>query len=63
MSRFSLEVPVQEKRALGKIWQEGSAGGCLFIMPNGKDFHAISAKITSNFYSSFFGILKAEDIS
>lgn len=35
----------QEKRAIGKIWEERSAGGCLFIMPNGPDFGAIQAKI------------------
>lgn len=34
----------REKRNLGELWQERSNGECLFVMPKGKDFDAISAK-------------------
>lgn len=34
-----------EKRKLGEIWEKLSKGGCLFIMPKGKDFEAIKNKI------------------
>jgi type III restriction enzyme len=34
-----------EKRQLGKLWEKRSNGQCLFIMPEGKDFEAISAKV------------------
>ena len=33
----------KEKRALGELWAERSGGRCLFIMPKGKDFEAITA--------------------
>jgi len=35
----------EEKRAVGKVWEELSDGKCLFIMPNGPDWNAILAKI------------------
>ena len=35
----------KEKRAIGVLWEERSQGNCLFIMPKGPDFPAISAKI------------------
>ncbi len=35
----------REKRSIGELWEERSEGNCHFIMPNGKDFGAISAKI------------------
>ena len=34
-----------EKRRLGELWEKRSNGQCLFIMPEGKDFAAIRAKI------------------
>jgi type III restriction enzyme len=34
-----------EKRRLGELWELRSGGKCLFIMPKGKDFGAIKAKI------------------
>jgi len=34
-----------EKRAIGELWAERSNGKCLFIMPKGRDFEAIRAKI------------------
>lgn len=34
-----------EKRNLGGLWEARSDGRCLFIMPQGKDFGAIRAKI------------------
>jgi type III restriction enzyme len=37
----------REKRALGGLWEARSAGRCLFVMPNGTDFEAIRAKLTS----------------
>lgn len=36
----------KEKRAVGKLWENRSKGACLFIMPKGKDFDAIKAKVT-----------------
>ncbi len=36
----------KEKRRLGELWELKSSGKCLFVMPKGKDFGAISAKIT-----------------
>jgi len=35
----------KEKRAIGQVWEERSAGKCLFIMPNGPDFEAIRGKV------------------
>jgi type III restriction enzyme len=35
----------EEKRAIGDKWAELSKGKCLFIMPNGKDWNAILAKL------------------
>jgi len=35
----------REKRALGELWEKRSGGTCLFIMPKGKDFEAIAAKV------------------
>jgi type III restriction enzyme len=37
----------QEKRELGELWEKRSNGSCLFVMPKGKNFEAIKAKITS----------------
>jgi len=34
-----------EKRQLGELWEK-SNGACLFIMPKGKDFEAIRAKLS-----------------
>lgn len=34
----------KEKRLLGELWEKRSNGTCLFIMPEGKDFGAISKK-------------------
>jgi len=36
----------QEKRIIGKLWEERSCGQCLFSMPKGKDFPAIKAKLS-----------------
>lgn len=35
----------KEKRAVGELWAERSKGRCIFIMPKGTDFDAISAAI------------------
>jgi type III restriction enzyme len=35
----------EEKRRLGALWEMRSGGKCLFVMPRGKDFEAISAKL------------------
>ncbi len=35
----------QEKRIIGELWQERSAGRCLFVMTKGPDFDAILKKI------------------
>jgi len=35
----------QEKRMIGKLWEDRSNGQCLFIMPKGKDLQAIKAKL------------------
>lgn len=35
----------REKRDLGELWDKRSGGKCLFIMPKGKDFGAIVAKV------------------
>lgn len=35
----------EEKRRLGALWEMRSNGKCLFIMPRGKDFEAIKAKL------------------
>jgi len=35
----------KEKRAIGKLWEKRSSGTCLFVMPKGKDFVAIKAKL------------------
>ncbi len=34
-----------EKRDIGAVWEARSGGMCLFIMPKGKDFAAIDARI------------------
>ena len=36
----------KEKRDLGGLWEARSNGKCLFIMPKGKDFEAIKAKMS-----------------
>jgi type III restriction enzyme len=36
----------KEKRRLGELWAERSNGRCIFIMPKGKDFAAISKMIS-----------------
>jgi type III restriction enzyme len=36
-----------EKRDVGGLWEARSDGRCLFVMPNGKDFAAIRAKISA----------------
>jgi type III restriction enzyme len=33
----------KEKRALGELWAERSGGPCLFVMPKGPDWRAITA--------------------
>ncbi len=35
----------EEKRRLGALWEMRSGGKCLFVMPRGKDFEAIKAKL------------------
>jgi len=35
----------KEKRVLGELWEKRSNGLCLFVMPKGKDFSSIKAKI------------------
>ncbi len=35
----------KEKRRLGDLWELKSSGKCLFVMPKGKDFGAIRAKV------------------
>ena len=35
----------QEKLRIGTVWEEKSGGKCLFVMPDGKDFDAIRAKV------------------
>lgn len=35
----------KEKRAVGELWAERSAGRCIFVMPRGPDWQAISAAI------------------
>ncbi len=35
----------REKRALGELWEKRSDGSCLFVMPKGRDFQAIKAKM------------------
>jgi type III restriction enzyme len=35
----------KEKRRLGELWELKSGGKCLFVMPKGKDFSAIKAKL------------------
>jgi type III restriction enzyme len=35
----------KEKRAVGELWAERSKGRCIFVMPKGMDFGAISAAI------------------
>jgi type III restriction enzyme len=35
----------EEKRRLGALWEMRSGGKCLFVMPRGKDFGAIRAKL------------------
>jgi len=36
----------EEKRRLGALWELRSGGKCLFVMPRGKDFGEIRAKLT-----------------
>jgi len=38
----------KEKRNLGELWAARSKGNCLFIMPKGRDFNAIKARIHAN---------------
>ncbi len=38
----------KEKRRLGGLWELRSGGRCLFIMPKGKDFNSIKAKISAS---------------
>lgn len=35
----------REKRIIGDLWADRSAGRCLFVMPKGTDFKAIAAKV------------------
>lgn len=35
-----------EKRNLGQVWEERSEGRCLFVMPKGRDFGTIRAKVS-----------------
>lgn len=35
----------KEKRAVGELWADRSKGQCLFVMPKGKDWEAIRAKV------------------
>jgi type III restriction enzyme len=35
----------KEKRAIGELWEKRGEGACLFVMPKGRDFDAIEAKI------------------
>jgi len=35
----------REKRALGKLWSDLSAGQCRFVMPKGRDYDAIAAQM------------------
>jgi type III restriction enzyme len=35
----------REKRAIGELWAERSGGSCQFIMPKGRDFEAIRARM------------------
>ena len=35
------------KREVGDLWAERSGGRCLFVMPKGKDWGAITAAVTS----------------
>lgn len=35
----------KEKRLVGEVWAERSGGRCLFVMPKGKRFEEISAKV------------------
>lgn len=35
----------REKRAVGELWAHRSGGRCIFVMPNGRDFGAITAAI------------------
>ncbi len=37
----------KEKRDIGGLWEARSQGRCLFVMPNGKDFDAIKARMGS----------------
>jgi type III restriction enzyme len=37
----------EEKRAVGAVWESRSNGRCLFVMPTGGDFSAISQKIVN----------------
>jgi hypothetical protein len=39
----------KEKRALGELWAERSGGWCLFAMPKGKDWNAITARIGNQY--------------
>ncbi len=36
----------EEKREIGELWEERSAGKCLFVMPRGTAFEAIRAKLS-----------------
>lgn len=35
----------KEKRDIGELWEARSGGTCLFVMPKGKDWNAITSKI------------------
>lgn len=35
----------KEKRTLGELWADRSGGRCIFVMPKGPDFGAITAAI------------------
>jgi len=35
----------REKRAIGELWAEQSKGRCLFVMPKGRDWNAITGAI------------------
>ncbi len=42
---YALPPDNEEKRRLGALWEKRSGGKCLFVMPRGKDFEAVKAKL------------------
>ena len=41
-------LDAEEKRAVGAVWESRSNGGCLFVMPQGRDLNAIRTKVSSS---------------